>query len=88
MSQISFGKTKNGTQSYICTLVNGNGMRLRFTDYGAALVSLEIPSGGSLLTDVLLGYNEVSGYEEGTCYFGAVIGRNANRIKNARFQID
>ncbi len=84
----SFGTSKNGEAVSVYLLQNKNGMKVRVTDYGASLVSIIVPDKNGNLTDVLLGYDNVTGYETNTCYFGAVIGRNSNRIANAQLTIN
>ena len=88
MEQRTFGITKKGEQASLYTLKNSNHVTIKVTDYGAALVSLLVPSKDGQLKDVVLGYDDVTGYEEHTSYFGATIGRNGNRIKDSRFTID
>ena len=88
MEQHVFGITKKGEQASLYTLKNSNHVTMKVTDYGATLVSLLVPSKDGQLKDVVLGYDDVTGYEEHTSYFGATIGRNGNRIKDSRFTID
>ena len=83
-----FGKTSKGKIAHIYTLVNGKGMALEVTDYGATMVSILAPDAKGRSKDVLLGYDDVQDYEQGTCYFGAIIGRNGNRTKDAQVVID
>ena len=83
-----FGKTSKGKMAHIYTLVNGKGMALEVTDYGATMVSILAPDAKGRSKDVLLGYDDVQDYEQGTCYFGAIIGRNGNRTKDAQVVID
>ncbi len=82
-----FGKTSAGEEAYLYELKNGNGMSVLVSDYGAAIVSIVIPDVNGEGRDVVLGYDDVSGYEKGTCFFGGVIGRVANRIGGARFEL-
>ena len=82
-----FGKTSKGKIAHIYTLVNGKGMALEVTDYGATMVSILAPDAKGRSKDVLLGYDDVQDYEQGTCYFGAIIGRNGNRIAGAAFEL-
>lgn len=88
MEQRTFGITKKGEQASLYALKNSNHVTMKVTDYGAALVSLLVPSKDGQMKDVVLGYDDVTGYEEHTCYFGATIGRNGNRIRDGRFTID
>lgn len=63
-------------------------MRAQITDFGASLVSLCVKDKDGNMQDVVLGYGEVAPYQSQTCYFGATVGRNCNRIADARFAID
>ena len=84
MYKESFGTDKQGAPVTVYTLENKQGMQVRITDYGATLVSVLVPDRDGVKRDVLLGFDNVTGYENHTCYFGAVIGRNGNRIADAR----
>ena len=70
------------------TLVNNRGMRLRALELGAIIVSLEIPDGNGNPVDVVLGHDIPADYLSHASYFGAVVGRYANRIAGARFTLD
>src|SRR4029078_420961 len=70
------------------TMVNNRGMRLRAIQLGAIIVSLEIPDDNGELTDIVLGHDEAADYLSHSSYFGAVVGRYANRIGGARFTLD
>lgn len=80
-----FGKTRNGENVYEYTVNNGEASFSVLT-YGATLRTLTVPS-ESGNTDVVLGYDSVSEYENNDGYLGATIGRNANRIKDGKFDI-
>ena len=84
-----FGKTKNGTETYLYTYENAGGMQMCVTDYGASLVSVIVKDKDGNSRDVVLGYDDAAGYEndEGV-FFGAIVGRNANRIGGAAFSIN
>jgi aldose 1-epimerase len=58
------------------------------TDFGAILVRLVVPDREGRPVDVVLGYDDLASYLDNPCFFGATIGRNGNRIANARFAID
>ncbi len=87
MNKESFGTSKDGRAVFVYTLENKAGMKVRVTDYGAALVSIVVPDRAGTMRDILLGFDNVTGYENHTAYFGAVVGRNANRIADARVTI-
>lgn len=82
-----FGKTPTGETAGLYTISCGN-ITARITDYGAALVQLLVPDREGKSSDVVLGYDNVSGYCRGDACLGATVGRNANRIKNATFTLN
>lgn len=84
----SFGKTPDGEAVKIYTLTNAGGLRARVTEYGAILVSLEVPDRDGKLADIALGFDDLDSYVRRNPLFGAVVGRYANRIANARFTLD
>ena len=88
ISKKEFGATKDGTQAYLYTICNENGMEASVTDYGAILVKLMVPDKTGKKTDLVLGYDKLSDYEVNGCFFGATIGRSANRIGGASFVLD
>lgn len=88
MNKESFGTSRKNEAVSVYTIENAGGAKVRITDYGAALVSIIVPDRDGTMQDVLLGYDNVTGYEDHTCYFGAVIGRNGNRIANAQLSIN
>lgn len=88
ISKRSFGKTKKGEEATLYLLENSNGMQVSVTDYGACIVQVIVPDQDGALEDVVLGFDDVSGYEEHTTYYGAFIGRNGNRIANASFTLN
>lgn len=83
----SFGRTPEGDEVFLYTLTSAKGLRVRIINYGAILVSMEVPDRHGRLDDVLLGYDDLNGYLHGGCA-AAVIGRYANRIGNAKFTLD
>ncbi|MDR1675573.1 MAG: galactose mutarotase [Tannerella sp.] len=84
-----FRKTINGKETALYVLKNRAGCELTVTNYGAKIVSLTVPDRDGKWTDVVTGHDSIDDYltsEEP--YFGAVCGRYANRIANARFTLD
>lgn len=85
----SFGTMPDGREVELFTVVNQNGLRARIMTYGAILVSLEVPDKNGKLEDVTLGYYNFEDYlKNNSPYFGAIVGRYANRIDDARFTLD
>lgn len=84
----SFGKTPEGQEVDLYTLTNPDGLRARITNYGAILVSLEVPDRDGKPADITLGYDKLDGYLTRHPYFGATVGRYANRIGGAKFKLN
>ena len=84
----NFGFTKKNEEVKLVTLENQNGMTMSVTNYGASLVTVNVPSANGEISDVVLGYDSVLGYEENAPFLGNTIGRNGNRIADAKFVID
>ena len=83
-----FGTTTDGAAVDAVTLANGRGMRVRVISYGAILQSVMVPDRRGRIADVALGYADMTGYIKAPNYFGATVGRYANRIRSGRFTID
>jgi aldose 1-epimerase len=90
LDRASFGTTADGKPVDLYTMTNDRGMRVRFLSYGGVIASIEAPDRTGRLDDVVLGFRTLRDYEtqSGTIYFGALIGRYANRIANGRFALD
>lgn len=85
----AFEKTIDGKQTHLFTLKNKNGIIATITNYGGRVVSLLVPDKNGKLTDVVLGFDDVEGFEKSTeRYYGATIGRYGNRIAKGHFKID
>lgn len=84
----SFGKTADGRPVNLYLLKNKNRMEVSITTYGGTVVSLKVPDRNGKLGDVVLGYDSLEGYENDKAYFGAIVGRYANRIAHAQFSLD
>ena len=84
----NFGRTADGKEVSLVTMVNRNGMGIEVMNYGATLVAVTVPDRNGKTDDVLLGYEDVTDYITHGGYLGAVIGRNGNRIGEAKVTID
>lgn len=80
----SFGVLPNGQVTFVYT-ITGGGLTAEVTDYGASLVRLWVPDRDGKLEDVVLGYDDCNGYRTGDAFLGAIVGRNANRVRGASF---
>lgn len=83
-----FGITKDGQQVDRYTLTNARGMRVQVITYGGIITSLEVPDREGHFQDVVLGYDNLSDYEENNPFFGALIGRFGNRIADGKFTLE
>jgi aldose 1-epimerase len=83
-----FGKLSDGTEVRIYTLTNGKGMVAKVAEYGAMLTELWVPDSDGKLADVVLGFENLEQYLNGPSYFGATVGRVANRIADGKFTLD
>ena len=70
------------------TLTNPRGLVLKVITYGATVTELHVPDRSGQLADVVLGFDSLDGYVKGGAYFGATVGRVANRIGGAKFELD
>jgi len=83
----AFGHTADGTGVDLYTLADDK-VEVRITNYGGIIVSLRAPDRNGKLDDIVLGYDSLDHYIAKTAYFGAIIGRYANRIAHGSFQLD
>lgn len=85
----NFGTTKTGEKVELYTLRNDTGLMARVMTYGATLVELHVPDASGTTDDVILGFDDVAGYESSdNQYFGCSTGRVCNRIANAKFTLN
>ena len=84
-----FGETPDGQQVDLYTLINANGAKVTIMNYGAGVVSIEVPDRDGNIADVTLGYDTLEGYfSANNPYFGAVVGRYGNRIAKGKFTLN
>jgi len=88
VSRAPFGATPDGIPIELFTLTNAAGTQLSAMTYGATIVSLRVRDRAGALGDVVLGFDSLTGYLNHSAYFGAIVGRYANRIGNGRFALD
>ena len=82
-----FGQTANGETVTAYTLVDGEFSAV-ILDRGGIIQSLIVPDKNGMKQDVVLGYDDIAGYENNGGYLGALIGRFGNRIDKGRFVLD
>jgi aldose 1-epimerase len=88
IEKASYGTLPDGRPADLYTLTNANGLRVKLTNYGAITVSVEVPDRKGTLEDVTLGYGTLDGWLKNSAYFGATVGRYANRIAKGKFTLD
>jgi aldose 1-epimerase len=88
ITKSTFGKTTDGQQADLYVLANKKGMQVAITNFGATTVSVKVPDRNGKVADVVLGYDDVKDYESGKAYFGATVGRYANRIAHGEFTLN
>lgn len=84
----SYGTMPEGREVKIFNLTNQNGLIAKVSEYGATLVSMEIPDRDGALADVTLGYDTLDQWLGNNSYFGSSVGRHANRIAGGKFSLD
>ena len=84
----AFGKTNDGTPVEQYILRNSHGLQATVITYGATLQALQVPDKNGKVADIVLGFDNVQGYQKGTAYFGATIGRYGNRLAKGAFELD
>ncbi len=82
-----FGRMPDGQDTFVYTLCNDH-LRVRITDFGGRMVSIEAPDRSGRQDHVLLGFNSLDAYRTNGGSFGALLGRYANRIAGASFSLD
>jgi aldose 1-epimerase len=83
-----YGSMPDGTGVILYTLTNKNGLKAEILNYGGIVVSLFVPDKNGNLADVVLGYDKLEDYIERSPFFGALIGRNSNRLEGASFELN
>ncbi|PIC00155.1 aldose epimerase family protein [Caulobacter sp. X] len=88
LSRRPFGQTPSGEAVEAFTLTNAKGVSATVITYGATLQSLIAPDKAGKKADIVLGFNDAAAYVKNASYFGASVGRFANRIGKGRFELD
>ncbi|MBN1787878.1 MAG: galactose mutarotase [Sedimentisphaerales bacterium] len=83
-----FGSLSRNRNVEFFILKNKSGTEAKLISFGATLISLKVPDKNGVLADIVLGYDDFSGYLADKYYLGCTLGRFANRIANAKFKID
>ena len=78
----------DGNDVYLYTLKNKHGIVVKISTYGAIITSILTPDSKGVSADIVLGYDNLKSYLAGSPYFGAIVGRYANRIAKGTFRLN
>jgi aldose 1-epimerase len=88
IEKMPFGKTADGTPVDLFILTNSQGMKVHLITLGGIITELHVPDRDGKLGDVVLGFDNLEDYLKGHPFFGAIVGRVANRIAKGKFTLD
>jgi aldose 1-epimerase len=88
LTKEQFGVTPEGEKVQLYSLTNERGLEMKITNYGGIITSIGVPDRGGRVADVVLGHDTLEGYLYRSRYFGALIGRYANRIARGTFSLN
>ena len=92
LARTPFGTLADGQTVEQFTLANSRGMSVQVITYGAIITAIDVPDRRGQVADVVLGFPTLQDYvvnnPRGNLYFGATVGRVANRIGGGRFSQD
>jgi galactose mutarotase-like enzyme len=88
VTRAPFGRLPDGRGVELFTLTNAHGVEVRVMTYGGIITVVRTPDRTGQLDDIVLGYDSLTGYLKDSPYFGAIVGRYANRIANGHFTLD
>jgi aldose 1-epimerase len=88
ITRAPFGSAPDGATVELFTMTNAGGMQVQATNYGGIVTSIKVRDRDGALGDVTLGFDSMDDYHKNSPYLGAIIGRYANRIGGARFELD
>src|SRR5689334_17067083 len=88
VTRAEFGRLPDGRVVDVFTLTNGHGIEVRVITYGAIITVVRTPDRTGHVDDIALGFESLAGYLGEHPYFGAVVGRYANRIAHGQFSLD
>lgn len=88
LEKFDFGRTNSDVIIEGFELKNAAGISVSLITFGASVISIKMPDADGIVEDITLGYKDLSGYENDKSYFGATVGRYANRIAKGKFTLD
>lgn len=87
IQKVSYGQTEDGKNVDMYILKNSKGMTVKVITYGGIITEISVPDRNGKFNDVVLGFDDLKGYLKGHPYFGAIVGRVANRIAKGKFKL-
>lgn len=85
----NFGTDEQGKSLWLFQLTNGKGMSVTISNYGAAVIALNVPDRNGRIDDIVLGFDDLEQYRRHSAtYFGAIVGRYANRLGGSSFSLN
>jgi len=87
ISSKPFGLMPTGEEVLIFSLSNNQGVEVKIINYGGIIVAINVPDREGKMGDIALGHDSLEGYVHRSRYFGALVGRYANRIAQGRFHL-
>src|SRR5581483_10877199 len=88
VAESEFGRTADGQTVNLYTLTNAHGVMAKIANYGGIATELHVPDKAGTMADVVLGFDNLKGYQEKSPFFGTLVGRVANRIAKGKFTLD
>jgi aldose 1-epimerase len=88
MKREIYGKMPDGREALLFTMANSKGMTVSVTNYGGIVTSVKTPDRAGNIADIVLGFDEFAPYLKNPAFFGALVGRYANRIEGADFELN
>jgi aldose 1-epimerase len=88
ITRTPFGKLPDGRSAHLYTLDNGCGLTVCISDFGGIITAIHAPDRDGMRANVTLGHAAIEPYWDNSAYFGALIGRHANRIARGRYRLD
>lgn len=88
LEEYAFGSLDDGSKVRLISARSAGGLTVGVSDYGATLVSVRFPDADGVEGELTLGFDTLDGYLGSHPYFGATIGRYANRIEHGAFELD
>jgi len=88
VSEAAFGLSLEGQPASLFTLTNAKGMLVKISNFGGVITEIRVPDRQGKFANVNLGFDEIEPYHKLSPYFGALIGRFGNRIKDGKFTVD